>query len=275
MPAIHPRSEWSNGKVPVGPLQPEEDVKFLLVHHTASANEGPDKAIALLRSFFAFHTGPEKKWPDIAYNFLVDSGGQIWEGREGSIDGPVRGDATGGSQGHALLCCFIGDFREVSPTPEAIAAMTSLLAWLADRYAVELADGHEVTFTSRGSSRWPAGTTVTTTPIAGHRDMSSTSCPGDVAYDLIASTLRPGARDLVAQARPTPTPSPTPSPPPSAIPTTEVSAGSAASASASGAGATATSGGEGLLTAAIGAAGVAAVGGLSWVLHRRMRGQGR
>lgn len=208
-PAIRPRSDWAAGLPARSGLQPETDVRFLLVHHTASANVGADQSVAQLRSFFTFHTSPEKGWPDIAYNFLVDSGGQIWEGRTGSLAGPVQADATGGSQGFAQLCCFIGDFSSVSPTPEAIAAMTHLLAWLSERYAVSLVEGATVTFTSRGSSRWPAGANVTAATISGHRDMSQTSCPGDTAYALLETTFRPGARALVASHAPTPSPSPT------------------------------------------------------------------
>ncbi|MDE0137122.1 MAG: hypothetical protein OXM57_13920 [bacterium] len=59
---------------------------------------------------------------------MVDRYGQVFEGRQGSIDSPVRGDATRGSQGFALLTCFIGDHSEVAPTEEAQAAMVALLA---------------------------------------------------------------------------------------------------------------------------------------------------
>ncbi len=54
------------------------------------------------------HTGPDKGWPDIAYNFMVDRFGQIFEARAGSLAGPVAGSATGGNQGFSQLCCFLG-----------------------------------------------------------------------------------------------------------------------------------------------------------------------
>ncbi|HEY3240767.1 MAG TPA: N-acetylmuramoyl-L-alanine amidase [Acidimicrobiia bacterium] len=209
--AIHPRADWGADLPPRGPLEPErpEDVRFLLVHHSVSVNDYPPEAVPdELRSFFRLHTAPEKGWADIAYNFLVDRFGGIWEGRAGSIDGPVKGDATGGSQGFALLCCFIGDHRTVAPSPEAQASMVALLAWLADRYAIDPRPGATVTFTSRGSNRWPAGTTVTTTTIAGHRDMSKTVCPGDAAYHLVRNdfpTRVASAMALAAAPPPTST----------------------------------------------------------------------
>lgn len=194
-PQVRPRSDWGADLPPTGVLRAEEDVRFLLVHHTATPNLPASAAVDQLRSFYRHHTGT-KGWPDLAYNFLVDAGGQVWEGRQGSLAGPVRGDATGGSQGHAELCCFIGDLSSTRPTSAAVTAMTGLLAWLAERDGIDLGAGYTVRFTSRGSDRWPAGSTVTTVPVAGHRDMSLTTCPGDVGYALVAAELLPGARRL-------------------------------------------------------------------------------
>ena len=288
-PVIRPRADWAGDLPALWAIQPEEDVRFLLVHHTASANVGPESSVAQLRSFYGYHTSAEKGWPDIAYNFLVDSGGQIWEGRTGSLAGPVRGDATGGRQGHALLCCFIGDFTAIEPSPAATEAMTHLLAWLAQTYAVSLAEGAATTFVSRGSSRWPAGSTITTPTISGHRDMSQTSCPGDTAYAMLETTFRPGARSLLAAAGPSaglsdsPSPEPTatdavtpsPSDTPSATPSMSAaeSGGASPSMSAVAAGAGQDAGLGWPLAAGLG--GTAAVAALGWVLHRRMNPQGQ
>ncbi|MGR6967785.1 N-acetylmuramoyl-L-alanine amidase [Geodermatophilus sp. URMC 61] len=200
---VRPRADWAQGLTPTGPLQQERpgDTRFLLVHHTASSNDyDPGDVPGLLRGFYRYHTGPDKKWPDIAYNFLVDRYGTVWEGRTGSLTGPVMPDATGGSQGFAQLGCFIGNHQAEAPTPEARTSMTALLAALADTYAIDTAPGATTTFVSRGSNRWPAGTTVTTTTIAGHRDMSLTTCPGDAAYALVRDVF-PAA---VTALRPTP-----------------------------------------------------------------------
>lgn len=182
-PEIRPRSEWAGELQVKGELAPEDDVRFLLVHHTASSNAyGPDQVVDQIRTFYELHTGPEKGWADVAYNFLVDRYGTIWEARAGSTDGPVRGDATGGSQGFALLCCSIGDHTLEPMTPEATDSMVRLLAWLGERYGVDTAPGATVTFTSRGSSLHPVDSEVTANTISGHRDMSSTTCPGDFVY---------------------------------------------------------------------------------------------
>jgi hypothetical protein len=185
---VRPRSDWGADLPPLGSLAVEApgDTRFLLVHHTAGPNDyRAEEVPTILRGIYDFHTA-QKGWPDVAYNFFVDRFGGVWEGRTGSLDAPVKGDATGGSQGFGLLCCLLGTFTDVPPTPDAHAALVELLARLADAYSIDTTPGATTTFVSRGSNRWPAGTDVTATTIAGHRDMSQTACPGDACYALVA-----------------------------------------------------------------------------------------
>ena len=184
---IEPRSNWAGeGRPPTGPLS-GETVQFLLVHHTASAN-GADP-VETMRTAYGFHTSPEKGWPDVAYNFFIDQNGITWEGRAGSIAGPVEASATGGSQGFAQLVCLLGDFTDVLPTPAALIALNRTLAWLADREGIAIGPTASTSFVSRGSNLWPAGTTVETNTIAGHRDMSRTACPGDTFYPYLVDNV--------------------------------------------------------------------------------------
>ena len=186
---INPRASWAINRPPLGPLD-SEDVRFLLVHHSASRNghTGAD-APGILRSFYDFHTSPEKGWNDIAYNFLIDADGGIWEGRFGSMSDAVAGDATGGNQGFSQLVCIMGDYNAAQPSQASLNSLVSLLAWLADRFEVSTTSGAEVTFVSRGSNKWPSGASVTTPTITGHRTMSQTTCPGDNLYSYVAGSL--------------------------------------------------------------------------------------
>lgn len=208
MPPILPRSAWAGTLKPRGSLVPETDIRFLLIHHTLTPNDDTPTGIpARIRSVYRYHTSAEKGWHDVAYNFFVDRFGIIWEGRQGSIEKSIRGDATGGFQGFAELACFIGDHTDQPPTEEALVAMTSLLAWLAGRDGLTMTG--PTTFISRGSNRWRRGTKVTTQQIAGHRDMSNTECPGDALYPLITERLLPQVRELISDRTHTPTPKPT------------------------------------------------------------------
>jgi hypothetical protein len=186
---IRPRADWGAKLAPKGPLQAETP-RFLLVHHTASSNTYGEAAVAdQIRSFFNFHTSKEKGWNDVAYNFFVDRFGGVWEGRSGSLAGPVRGDATGGNQGFSQLVCMIGDFAKQPPSPQAIDSLSRLLGALGEKYGIDTSPGATTSFVSRKSNRWKSGVCVETPTIAGHREMSQTSCPGDALFGIVRDEL--------------------------------------------------------------------------------------
>jgi hypothetical protein len=188
--SIRPRDSWGAQLPPKAPLDPEPDVRFLLVHHTAGNSDyGPDEVIDQIRQVYLYQTGPEKGWPDVCYHFFVDRFGGVWEGRAGSLDGPVIADATGGNQGFAQLICLLGNFHEQPATAEMMKSLELVLAWLADRYQFDTSPNATTTFVSRGSNKWPSGTEMTARTISGHRDMSQTVCPGDYVYPLLETEV--------------------------------------------------------------------------------------
>ena len=195
--SIQPRAAWAGDLAPTGPIGTDE-LRFLLVHHTASSNSYEAAGVAgILRGIYRFHTGSEKGWPDVCYHFFVDRYGGVWEGRAGSLGGAVAADATGGNQGYAQLACLVGDFTAAAPPPPMVDSLVRLLAWSAGRWNIDTTPGASVTFTSRGSNRWPAGAIVTTSTIAGHRDMTYTACPGDRVYDMVRGDLPARVHDAV------------------------------------------------------------------------------
>jgi hypothetical protein len=73
----------------------------------------------------------------------------------------------------------------VPPTLAAQESLARLMLFLSDRYAIDTDPAATVTFASRGSDRYRAGSMITTSTISGHRDASFTACPGDFAYPLL------------------------------------------------------------------------------------------
>ncbi len=228
---IRPRTDWAeDGRLPTGEMA-SEDVQLLVVHHTLIPGNGytQDQVPKLMRDIFDYHAGPEKGWPDIAYNFMVDQFGDVWEARFGSLDGPVQGSASGGNQGFAQLCCFLGDLSDQPPTEAAAASMASLLAQLADRYKINTSPGATVNLVSQGSSRYAEGAEMVLPTLAGHRDVSLTACPGDAGYSFLQQTLpvlvnERRSRTAVASTTTTVAPTTTITEPSTSAPTTEVPA---------------------------------------------------
>lgn len=192
--SIHPRADWGADLPPKWAMPPEV-VKFLLVHHTATSNDISDPR-SLIRGVYAFHTSSAKRWPDVAYNFFVAPDGSVWEGRAGSIAGPVTADATGGNQGYSQLVCLLGNYVDVAPTAAAQASLVRTLSWLAGRFSLNTYADASTTFVSRGSNKFAAGQTITTPIVSAHRDVTFTACPGDAAVALLPDWRRRVHRTL-------------------------------------------------------------------------------
>jgi hypothetical protein len=174
------------------------EVRFGVVHHTASSNDyAPADSASLMRGIYYFHVFG-RGWCDIAYNFLVDRYGTVFEGRAGGINRPVLGGHTGGFNSGSTGVSVIGDFTS-SPVPTAAyAGVRRILAWKLGYHGV---DPHGWTTEVAGdspTSRWPEGTVVTLPNIEGHTDSNNTSCPGAYLYALLPKLRDDVAADIAA-----------------------------------------------------------------------------
>ncbi len=196
-PAITMRSSWGSdlhwNPSPECAPGPEYagDVNFLVVHHTVNSNTyGPSESRSWVRNIWAYHVNT-RGYCDIAYNFIIDKYGQIFEGRQGGIDRAVIAAHTGGfnreSSGVALLGRFDPRAEEPNPqvTTSAWNSMVDLLAWKLSVHKKNPADGFSATSAGFGA-RWPEGTTVSfPNRITGHRDLWPTECPGANMYSRL------------------------------------------------------------------------------------------
>lgn len=188
-PAIQPRSAWG-GEQCVSAKPPNYQytrrVQVMFVHHTvhsAAANAYTQADVPeLLYAICNFHVSANG-WDDIAYNVLIDKFGGVWEGRGGSLTEGVIGAHTGGFNSHSTGAVFIGDHRVTAPSQESLDAFVAFATWKLDIHHVDPMTAPFVS--SLGSSRFSEGTVVQLRAISGHKDASTTSCPGDQLYALI------------------------------------------------------------------------------------------
>ena len=181
MPSIYTRAQWgANESWRDGPPRYNSTILQAHVHHSASGNGYSQADVpALIRSFYRYHTH-SLGWSDIAYNFLVDSFGTIWEGRYGGMDQPVRGAHTLGFNNSSTGFCVIGNFETVQPTQPTLDSLAKLAAWKLSIYGRDPQGWTQVT--SEGSDKFPKGQVVTLPVIDGHRDTNDTACPGGNLY---------------------------------------------------------------------------------------------
>ena len=160
-PAMTTRTQWGPGlgwnpspDCAPGPTIAGE-VKFAVVHHTVNANSyAPNESAAIVRAIWQYHVGT-LGYCDIAYNFLVDKYGQIFEGRMGGVDKAVVAAHTGGFNTASTGAAFIGDYTSEQPPVAAWNAMVSLLAWKLSIHHVDPSKGFTATSGGAGA-RWPA-----------------------------------------------------------------------------------------------------------------------
>lgn len=128
------------------------------VHYTVTPSGGADpslaRSIAAMRAVQAYHMD-SRGWSDIAYNVGVDNAGRAFVGR-----GPrVVGGHTQGYNSVAVAVVWLGMPGDPF-TEDAKSGIRAALEWL-DRL-----DGVR-------------------TPTDGHRDVASTGCPGDPAWEWV------------------------------------------------------------------------------------------
>ena len=167
-------------------------IKLAFVHHTVNPNGYSAAAVpSLLLGIFQYHRYVRGYW-DIAYNFLVDLYGRVWEGRAGGIDSPVLGAHAGGYNAESTGVAVLGDFMNVVPSPNAIQALERLLAWKMSLHGRPTHGAVTVVVDPGDAFYTPfaPGSHVSLPRIAGHRDGDQTDCPGNAFYARLPS-IRP------------------------------------------------------------------------------------
>ncbi|MFH0982751.1 MAG: S-layer homology domain-containing protein [Planctomycetota bacterium] len=188
--------------------------KKLIVHHTTdnlNSNGTQEYYAKLVRSIYYYHAVTQG-WGDIAYNFLIDPLGNIYEGRYSDNDsnspsgedvygnGVIGGHTYGyntGTVGIAVLGTYTS--RDISVA--ARASLEQLLAWEAKK------NGIDPTGSDPYHNPFNSSSTIQTWNITGHRDYRSTDCPGTTFYNTLP-TIRQDVLNLTGSVT-TPTPSPT------------------------------------------------------------------
>ncbi|MHB8512326.1 MAG: peptidoglycan recognition protein family protein [Actinomycetota bacterium] len=158
-------------------------VEDAIVHHTDNPNNYKQSDVpAIIRSIYYYHV-KSRGYADIAYNFLIDRFGGIWEGRAGGIDKPVFGAHALGMNHDTTGIALIGTFVSDTPPPAMMNALVKLLAWKMDVHHIP--PSGLVKMTSAGSHKLNAGQQVWLNRVSGHRDVESTDCPGNRLYGML------------------------------------------------------------------------------------------
>jgi hypothetical protein len=155
-PFVHGRAEW-NAVPPTEPYSPDPLPWRVTLHHSDGKHTktlAESEAEARFIQDFHIHG---RGWIDIAYHFLVDSQGNILEGRPEGVLGAHTLANNEGNVGIVLLGTYHPPVNDV-PTKAQLDAVASLGRYLVARYG------------------------ISPKSLKGHRDYKKTDCPGNIAY---------------------------------------------------------------------------------------------
>jgi hypothetical protein len=179
--AIKARSSW--GARPVSGLNSVTKLKLGVIHHTAGTNNYTAAQVpGILRGIQAFHMD-SRGWSDAGYNFAVDKFGTIWEMRADSIAKNTVGAHAIGFNTGSVGVAVLGDYIANQAPSVAVEGAAKLLGWKLALSGVNPQGTASITAGS-GSNLFAQGTVASLPAIVGHKQTSSTSCPGRIMEQL-------------------------------------------------------------------------------------------
>ncbi len=156
-------------------LRVRHDIDKLTLHHSATTHTAEQNLGEKLQKMQAWGEN-DRNWFDIPYHFMIDIDGSILEARNYRYVGDTN--TRYDPRGHFLINCF-GNYSEAEPNIEQLKSIAGLMAWATAEFSIE------------------------PLKIYGHRDLATTSCPGDNLYKYIEDgTLKKMVEAILANGKP-------------------------------------------------------------------------
>lgn len=147
------RSNWTRTGPAKSKVNAMNGASKITIHHEGwtpvnfTSKSATAERIEKIRKF---HTGPDRRWGDIGYHYIVDRAGRVWEGRPIQYQGAhVRNNNE-----HNVGILVLGNFEKQSPSSAQLKGLYSTVDALAKKHKVK------------------------TALVRSHREINPTTCPG-------------------------------------------------------------------------------------------------
>ena len=162
-PAIITRQQWGARSYRGAPASLGSPTRITFHHEGTSAvrTSGGADAMRAVQRFHQVNNG----WDDVGYHYVIMPDGQIYEGRATYRPGQLAlGAHAGGANSRNIGVMLYGNFNLQQPSSAQMASASQLASYLASEHDITLAKG---------------------STLVGHRDVTSTSCPGTNLYNRL------------------------------------------------------------------------------------------
>lgn len=153
-----PRLEWTDVKPVAWRMRGNATPDRITLHHeggTSNKDTDRNSVIHVLSNILQGHV--EKEYGDIAYHFIMDYTGRVWEGRSLAYEGAH----VAGNNESNIGIMLLGNFEQQDVSTEQIASLKTLVSLVREKYGIK---AHRV---------------------YGHRDLSPSVCPGKNLYAYV------------------------------------------------------------------------------------------
>lgn len=183
-PVVIGRSDWSGEISAARPAR--RDPRGIIIHQI-SADPSTTNSRDFMRALLSYQTSV-LGWDDLAYHYVIDADGNIFEGRVGGPTSEVGRLAGGDVAIHIAVIAA----QDAAPSEVAQANLISLLAWLGQAYEIAPTGEHIVSIGGQRSTR---------PNIAAHREADANAADPAEATLALMPQLRSRADQSTVRAR--------------------------------------------------------------------------
>ncbi len=136
---VIPRTDWTSARPNLAQIRRMDGIQRITVHHTAReiTMDAWKRTATELENIRLFHAGQkasDRHWADIAYHFVVDRAGRVWQARPLAY----QGAHVKGHNEHNLGIVLLGNFEVQSPAAAQLVSLQTFIGFARRLYQVPL-----------------------------------------------------------------------------------------------------------------------------------------
>jgi hypothetical protein len=174
-PQIVPRSSWCGGGAPCSSVNTTYTSTLItpthaILHYGATPNTYTSGQ-EIVRGYWDYHVN-FNGWADIAYHYLIDKNGVIYQGRRNADDftQDIQGAHASASNPYSIGFNYLGNTDVTLPTTAQNNSFLNVAAWWFDDRNINPIGTGSIITSDYG--------TITLPRLFGHNQAMNTSCPG-------------------------------------------------------------------------------------------------